>query len=97
MGAQAVVRIPPGTKAPLFASETHWRLYVNFYCPALRLAVELDGGQHFEPQGQAYDARRTGDLERLGVKVLRVSNLEVDQNFRGVCEHILNYMKPLRE
>ncbi|MCF2596116.1 DUF559 domain-containing protein [Pseudoflavonifractor phocaeensis] len=92
-----MVRIPPGTKAPLFASETHWRLYVNFYCPALRLAVELDGGQHFEPQGQAYDARRTGDLERLGVKVLRVSNLEVDQNFRGVCEHILNYMKPLRE
>lgn len=51
---------------------------VDFYCPALRLAVELDGGQHFEPQGQAYDARRTGDLERLGVKVLRVSNLEVD-------------------
>ena len=70
---------------------------MNFYCPALRLAVELDGGQHFEPKGQAYDARRTGDLERLGVKVLRVSNLEVDQNFRGVCEHILNYMKPLRE
>ena len=51
---------------------------MDFYCPALRLAVELDGGQHFEPQGQAYDARRTGDLERLGVKVLRVSNLEVD-------------------
>ena len=51
---------------------------MNFYCPALRLAVELDGGQHFDPQGQAYDARRTGGLERLGVKVLRVSNLEVD-------------------
>lgn len=66
---------------------------VDFYCPSRRLAVELDGGQHFEPQGQEHDARRTAELEKLGVKVLRFSNLEVDRNFRGVCEQILNDLK----
>jgi very-short-patch-repair endonuclease len=32
---------------------------LDFYCVQRRLAIGLDGGQHFEPAGQAYDARRS--------------------------------------
>ena len=73
------------------------RYIVDFYCPTLRLAVELDGGQHYEEAGRSSDACRTAELDRLGVRVLRFSNLDVDRNFQGVCEHILNTAVKLRE
>jgi very-short-patch-repair endonuclease len=44
---------------------------LDFYCPARHLAVELDGGQHFEPSAQSYDDRRTAYLRRRGINVLR--------------------------
>jgi very-short-patch-repair endonuclease len=47
------------------------RYILDFYCPAERLAVELDGGQHFEAAGQAYDERRTEYLRSRGIDVIR--------------------------
>src|SRR4051812_7973873 len=44
---------------------------VDFYCVSIRLAVELDGGQHAEPEAVKYDDRRTAALQREGVRVLR--------------------------
>jgi very-short-patch-repair endonuclease len=44
---------------------------LDFYCPAKRLAVELDGGQHFDPAVRAYDKRRDTFLRRHQIKVLR--------------------------
>ena len=61
---------------------------LDFYCAKARLAVELDGGQHFEPEGQTYDAERDLTLTALGISVLRIPNNEVTRNFMGVCEHI---------
>ena len=61
---------------------------VDFYCHAARLAVELDGSQHFTPEQVEYDQKRTAYLENLGVKVVRFSNLDVLRRFRDVCETI---------
>ena len=36
-------------------------------------------------QGEAYDLERSAVLERYGLLVLRFSNLEVEQEFDGVC------------
>jgi very-short-patch-repair endonuclease len=44
---------------------------LDFYCARHRLAIELDGGQHFEPAAQAHDARRTEYLAARGIRVLR--------------------------
>lgn len=60
----------------------------DFYCAKARLAIELDGGSHFTPEQQKKDAARTVALERMGIAVFRVSNLEIDRNFAGVCEAI---------
>ena len=62
---------------------------VDFYCHKGRLVVELDGGQHYQPDRQAYDRRRTAYLEGLGLMVLRFSNLDVSQRFDSVCQVIL--------
>ncbi|HUB25109.1 MAG TPA: endonuclease domain-containing protein, partial [Tepidisphaeraceae bacterium] len=44
---------------------------LDFYCVRLRVAVELDGGQHGDPDPKAYDERRTRRLNELGIRVLR--------------------------
>jgi very-short-patch-repair endonuclease len=61
---------------------------VDFYCYKASLVVELDGSQHCDCAGFRYDARRTAALEAKGLVVLRLSNLDVMNNFRGVCEMI---------
>ncbi len=61
---------------------------VDFYCDQAKLVIELDGGQHYEPSGQQRDRMRTKDLENMGLSVLRFSNLDVMQNFEGVCQTI---------
>ena len=61
---------------------------LDFYCPGRHLAVELDGGQHFEPTAQAYDERRTAYLGRRGIKVLRFTNDLVFRELTAVLEVI---------
>ena len=61
---------------------------VDFYCFRAKLVVELDGGGHYEPEAQCRDNVRTKELEKYGLKVLRICNLDIDRNFEGVCAFI---------
>lgn len=47
---------------------------VDFYCPAARLVVELDGSQHLEPGHRAADRERDAFLMAQGLRVLRFDN-----------------------
>lgn len=62
---------------------------VDFYCPAAKLVIELDGGQHFTREGSSKDERRDQDLEELGLKVLRFSDRDVFKKTDGVLERIV--------
>ena len=64
------------------------KFIVDFYCAHAGLVIELDGSQHYDPQGMAYDAERSEFLKALGLEVLRFSNRDVDRQFNGVCEQI---------
>jgi very-short-patch-repair endonuclease len=44
---------------------------LDFFCPAQRLAIEIDGGQHYQPRTQAYDSWRTRLLNARHIRVLR--------------------------
>jgi very-short-patch-repair endonuclease len=62
---------------------------LDFYCPAARLAIELDGDSHFSDDAIAYDLERTVYLNALRIKVLRFLNTEVYVDIEVVCERIL--------
>jgi len=62
----------------------------DFYCASERLVIEVDGDTRFTEQGARYDAARTAKLELEGIRVLRVTNLEVMEQFEGVCQRILD-------
>ena len=61
---------------------------VDFYCAKARLVVELDGGGHYTEEQATKDTSRTKELEGMNLTVLRICNLDIDRNFRGVCEYI---------
>ena len=64
------------------------RYILDFYAPQYKLAIEADGGQHYEVEGRQQDELRTSELSNLGVQILRFSNLEILNNIEGVCEMI---------
>ena len=51
---------------------------LDFYCPTLRLAIEVDGGSHNNRQG--YDWERDTHLTNHGIQVLRTTNTQVFAN-----------------
>ena len=61
---------------------------VDFYCAKTGLVIELDGGGHYTEEQFEKDNLRTKDLESMKLTVIRICNLDIDCNFRGVCEHI---------
>ncbi len=63
---------------------------VDFYIATAKLAMELDGSQHYEEKGVEKDTKKDAFLNGLGIKVLRYSNLDINQRFESVCEDILN-------
>ncbi len=65
---------------------------VDFYCPALKLAIEIDGGSHDAKMDQ--DAQRQKVLESLGITFLRFTEMEVRTNLDGVVRVIEEYTPP---
>jgi very-short-patch-repair endonuclease len=57
------------------------------------LVIELDGDSHFTQLGEKCDERRTEALEAQGVRILRFTNLEVVEQFEGVCQRIQQALK----
>ena len=69
------------------------RYILDFYCAQAKLAVEVDGSQHYEPAGAERDRERTRYLEGFGITVIRIPNNELMHNFRGACEYIDLHVK----
>ncbi len=57
---------------------------LDFYCPSVRLAVEVDGALHDYPEQLAHDARRTAWLAQQGIRVLRVRATDIRDYLDGV-------------
>ena len=62
---------------------------LDFYCPELRLALELDGDSHFASQlTRVYDQHREQFLAQQNIKVLRFTNTEISENLEAVINKI---------
>lgn len=68
---------------------------LDFYCPTIKLAVELDGGQHNQPESKEYDETRSEYLKTKGIKVVRFWDNEVLLNMESVLTELS--LKVLRE
>lgn len=67
---------------------------LDFYCPAKKLAIEVDGGQHALQSNEVNDTTRRLYLEEKNVHVLRFWNNEVLSNIDGVLQKIAEAVTP---
>lgn len=68
---------------------------VDFFCPIVRLAIEVDGDIHYIQKLLRYDRYRQTYLERLGITVLRFTNIDIQTNLDGVLTSILEKARSL--
>ena len=66
---------------------------LDFYCPKLKLDVEVDGESHYVRDGPERDQVRTAFLEKMDVCVVRVPNSEVAYNLDGVLEYLAEVVR----
>lgn len=65
------------------------KFIVDFYCAKAKIAIEVDGSQHYSVKGRAHDKERDGYLKEHGIKVLRYTNDDIRKKFNGVCADII--------
>jgi very-short-patch-repair endonuclease len=65
---------------------------LDFYCPELKLAIEIDGPMHASDESRKRDIQRQEFIEQLGIGFLRLSDDEVRQDVDGVIERIRRWV-----
>jgi very-short-patch-repair endonuclease len=70
---------------------------LDFYCPKLKLAIEIDGDSHFQDGAEEYDKDRQELIETLGIRFLRFTNGDVHQSLDGVLEKIALAIRRIKE
>ena len=68
---------------------------MDFYCPELKLAVEIDGDIHEVPENKVYDKARQKYIERFGIKFVRIKNEEILGNANMAFEKIVRAIEKL--
>jgi len=64
-------------------------IILDFYCPSLRRAIEVDGATHWDDEAQLKDAARDHWLAEQGIVVIRMPASRVYQDLDGVMDEIL--------
>lgn len=61
---------------------------LDFYCPELKLAIEVDGYTHDSDEAKKYDAEREEIIENYGVRFLRIRDEEVREDIEKALKKI---------
>ncbi len=61
---------------------------VDFYIPKIKLAIEVDGATHITDEELEHDRHRQSKIEKLGIKFVRFTNLEIYSDMDNVLEKI---------
>jgi 1,4-dihydroxy-2-naphthoate octaprenyltransferase len=69
------------------------KFVIDFYCPRLTLAIEVDGDSHFSDESEPYDKARRDFIESFGISFLRFTNNEIYENLGEVLAKIENCMQ----
>ena len=69
---------------------------VDFYCPRLKLAIEIDGPTHLPEEQIEYDSLRQSEIEKHKIQFLRFTNEHVYDDMTHVLESIRGKVMELR-
>lgn len=66
---------------------------LDFYCPELKVAIEIDGENHSRTEMKEYDFEREEIIKSFGISILRFTNKEVNDHIDNVLERIRDAFK----
>jgi very-short-patch-repair endonuclease len=79
-----------GADKPIFRRQfAYGTMVLDFYCPAARLAVEIDGSTHWDEEKREKDEARDAWLARRGIAVLRIGAHAVYTDLRRVADGVI--------
>ncbi len=70
-----------------------WPYILDFYCPEIRLSIEIDGSQHAEESQVYYDKERILYLQSYDIREIRFWNHEVNHEFKDVILKIIDTIR----
>ncbi|MFZ6015227.1 MAG: endonuclease domain-containing protein [Patescibacteria group bacterium] len=78
-------------KPPFYRQRPIYYYIVDFYHPASKLVIEIDGAYHQNFEQHGYDTERDAELISFGLTVMRFTNTEIDNDLDSVCSKILTH------
>lgn len=69
---------------------------VDFYCPDLRLAIEIDGASHDTPEAQTRDALRERAIRSMDIAFFRVRDEAVNEDVDAVVGELRAFIRELK-
>jgi very-short-patch-repair endonuclease len=66
---------------------------VDFYCAEFGVAIEVDGEYHDSDAQRILDEKRTCELNRLNIKIIRFTNHEVINDINEVLNQITQHLR----
>ena len=66
---------------------------VDFYCKEFKLAIEVDGDSHFHDDAPIKDAARKLQLEKLGVRFIRFTDVEIKKKMDNVVSKLIFWIE----
>lgn len=69
------------------------RFIVDFYCPEKKLAIELDGEIHDDPNQKEYDIGRSAEIEKYDIKIIRFKNKDIIDDLDKTLKKIIELIK----
>lgn len=67
----------------------------DFYCHTLKLVVEVDGGIHKLNGKKEYDIKRTDEMNRFGITVIRFTNRQIIDEMENVLKELAVFLTPV--
>ncbi len=69
------------------------KFVVDFFCPKLKLVIEVDGDSHFLDEKSKQDRERQKYIESQGIRFLRFTNTDIYTNLNGVLTTVEKFIE----
>lgn len=66
---------------------------IDFYCPRLRLAIEVDGDVHYFRDKMLKDSKKDELLSEQGIKIVRIKNSDLEEDYESVVLYLEDIFK----
>ncbi|MCX6793194.1 MAG: endonuclease domain-containing protein [Candidatus Falkowbacteria bacterium] len=69
---------------------------LDFYCPKLKLGIEVDGSIHNIQTNKNYDMTREDIIRQYNINIIRITNAEVENNILTALKRLKEYIKSIK-